>query len=335
MKRLVVCCDGTWQDLKSSCPSNIVKIAQAVRPTSDYGIPQIVFYDQGIGTESQKLLGGAIGAGIDLNIQDAYRFLSLNYVPGDEIYLFGFSRGAYTVRSLAGMMYCSGLLERSHINRAPEAYELYRNRGVKPRDKVAVEYREAYGDRVPITLLACFDTVGALGIPKLGAFKDIEERVNQRYKFHDTTLNKSVQNALHAMAIDEVRALFDVTPMKLNPDAENQKLIQKWFPGEHGCVGGGTEEHRGLSDGVLQWVIDSIGELGLGLEFNINAIPSGIKPNYECNFKNDPGLFKLAGTKLREIGDAIEEIHDTAIKRLQTRQDYRPKNLEKVLPKIK
>ncbi len=137
MKRLIVCCDGTWQQLASPYPSNIVKLklAQAVRPIASDKVPQIVFYDEGIGTDSNKLLGGATGLGIDRNIEDAYRFLSLNYVAGDEIYLFGFSRGAYRVRSLAGMIYCSGLLSRPHVTRAHEAYELYRNRDIKPRDR--------------------------------------------------------------------------------------------------------------------------------------------------------------------------------------------------------
>ncbi|MEH2008448.1 DUF2235 domain-containing protein [Nostoc sp.] len=105
MKRLVICCDGTWQQLISPYPSNVVKLAQSVKPIARDGVTQIIFYDPGIGTESQKVLGGATGLGIDRNIEDCYRFLSLNYVPGDEIYLFGFSRGAYTVRSLAGMIY--------------------------------------------------------------------------------------------------------------------------------------------------------------------------------------------------------------------------------------
>ncbi|QSJ19096.1 DUF2235 domain-containing protein [Nostoc sp. UHCC 0702] len=335
MKRLILCFDGTWQDLKSACPSNVVKLAQAITPTAVDGTPQIVFYDEGIGTESQKIMGGATGAGIDQNIQDGYRFLSLNYVRGDEIYLFGFSRGAYTARSLAGMIYCSGLLERPHIQKAPEAYELYRDRGVKPKDNQAKQYREAHGERVPITLLGCFDTVGALGIPVTPGLKMFSDQLHQRYKFHDTTLNKYIFNALHAMAIDEVREVFAVTRMQKNPEAENQRVIQKWFPGEHGCVGGGTEEHRGLSDAALKWMIDSIGELELGLEFDISAIPTGIKPDYSCKFKNDPGFFKLAGIKLREIGDAVEDLHESAIERLKNSPDYRPKNLEKVIPKIK
>jgi uncharacterized protein (DUF2235 family) len=105
MKRLIVCCDGTWQKLKSEYPTNVVKIAQGIKPSCDKGIAQIVFYDEGVGTDIfndeslfswvntvLRVIGGAFGSGIDHNIQEAYRFLSLNYEPGDEIYLFGFSR---------------------------------------------------------------------------------------------------------------------------------------------------------------------------------------------------------------------------------------------------
>ncbi len=336
MKRLVVCCDGTWQQLASPCPSNVIKLAQTVKATASDGTPQIVFYHEGIGTGNQatKLVGGATGQGIDRNIQDCYRFLSLNYVPGDEIYLFGFSRGAYTVRSLAGMIYCSGLLERSHITDAPHAYELYRDRDVKPKDQKAVDYRKQKGDRVPITLLACFDTVGALGIPGITAFKQFNQQLNKRYKFHDTTLNKCIQNALHAVAIDEIREIFAVTPMTKSPDAENQRVIEVWFPGEHGCVGGGTEEHKGLSDTALQWMMDSVAHLRLGLEFDPSAIPGGIKPDYSCHFKNDPGLFKLAGIKYRQVSDRIDDLHESTIKRWQSLKDYRPKNLESLADKL-
>ncbi|MEG4849494.1 DUF2235 domain-containing protein [Microcoleus sp. B5-D4] len=338
MKRLIVCCDGTWQQLNSSYPSNVIKLAQAVKSSGSDGVPQIVFYDEGVGADSNKILGGVTGLGIDRNIQDAYRFLSLNYDSGDEIYLFGFSRGAYTVRSLAGMIHCSGLLDRPHITRASEAYELYRNRDVKPKDKIAANYRKDYGKdngkRVPITLLGCFDTVGALGIPVLPAFKKYDEQLKKRYRFHDTTLNKSIQNALHAVAIDEIREIFDVTLMKKDPDAHHQRLIQVWFPGSHICVGGGSEEYSGLSDTALQWMLDSTRNLGLGLEFDPSVIPTGINPNYEIDFKNNPGFFKLAGIKFREVGDAIEELHESAIERLKKRQDYRPKNLQKILSKV-
>ncbi|EAW36794.1 DUF2235 domain-containing protein, partial [Lyngbya sp. PCC 8106] len=134
MKRLVVCCDGTWQKLNNPYPTNVVKIAQAIKTIASDGVPQIVFYDEGIGSEGglDLLLGGAFGQGIDKNIQDGYRFLCLNYNEGDEIYLFGFSRGAYTVRSLAGLIYNSGLLSRPYIRLASQAYELYRDSFIKP-----------------------------------------------------------------------------------------------------------------------------------------------------------------------------------------------------------
>ena len=205
-KRLIVCCDGTWQQLNSSYPSNVIKLAQAVKPMASDGVAQIVFYHEGIGSDSFKFLGGITGLGIERTIQDAYRFLCLNYDSGDEIYLFGFSRGAYTVRSLAGMIYCSGLLDRPHITKASEAYKLYRDRGVKPKDKKAANYRKDYGKdngkRVPITLLGCFDTVGALGIPTLALFRKYREQLHKKYRFHDTTLNKDIENALHAVAMD-------------------------------------------------------------------------------------------------------------------------------------
>ncbi|MEW6495923.1 MAG: DUF2235 domain-containing protein [Cyanobacteriota bacterium] len=334
MKRLIVCCDGTWQQLTSPYPSNVVKLAQAVKPLASDGIPQIVFYDEGIGTESHKLLGGATGLGIDQSIKHAYRFLSLNYVPGDEIYLFGFSRGAYTVRSLAGMIYCSGLLDRPHVTRTHEAYELYRNREIKPRNQTAVDYRDKYSSNVPITLLGCFDTVGSLGIPLLAAFKWLNPELHRRYQFHDTTLNRLIQNALHAVAIDEIREIFGVTPMTKHPEIENQRVIQVWFPGAHGCVGGGTQEYSGLSDAALQWMMDSTRELGLGLEFDPTVIPTGINPDYDCDFNNDPGFYRLAGIKFREVSDAIEELHESTINRLKTREDYRPENLQKIISKV-
>ncbi|WP_298908602.1 DUF2235 domain-containing protein, partial [uncultured Nostoc sp.] len=235
---------------------------------------------------------------------------------------------------ISRMIFLSLFLHNWDAPKAHEAYELYRNRGIKPKDKTAVEYRKDYGERVPITLIGCFDTVGALGIPGMAAFSKLNEQLNKRYRFHDTTLNKCVENALHAVAIDEIREIFDVTPMKKHPEAEKQRVIQKWFPGGHGCVGGGTEEYSGLSDAALQWMIDSVGVLGLGLDLDPSVIPTGINPNYECDFKNDVGFFKLAGIKFREVGDVIEDIHESTINRLKSRKDYRPKNLQKIIDKL-
>ncbi|HEY9599279.1 MAG TPA: DUF2235 domain-containing protein [Cyanophyceae cyanobacterium] len=341
MKRLIVCCDGTWQKLTSPYPTNVVKIAQAIKPKANDETPQILYYDEGVGTadEADRLFGGAFGKGLDENIQDAYRFLCLNYVEGDEIYLFGFSRGAYTVRSLAGLIYNSGLLARYHIRDIPKAYELYCSRGSGPSEQQAVEFRQKYGDRVPITLLGCWDTVGSLGIPDLSSFLKFDQKINQKYRFHDTQLNRMIKNALHAVAIDEHRKVFNVTPMQKSPNAEDQVLRQVWFAGDHGCVGGGSKEHCKLSDATLKWMIESICDIGLGLEFDPKNINPPIEIDYSCDFHFQPKTLmskatRLAGAIVREIGDEFENLHEGVIKRWKSRADYRPENLKKFLKQL-
>lgn len=348
MKRLIVCCDGTWQDLECSYPTNVVKMAQAIKTTSQDNIAQIVYYDEGVGTggstDLQKKMdfisGGAFGKGIDKNIQDAYRFLCLNYSQGDEIYLFGFSRGAYTVRSLAGFLYNSGLLLRHNIRQIPKAYELYRNH-LKPDHSDIVAFRQKYGfttakygDRVPITLLACWDTVGSLGIPDLIPGINFDRKINEKYQFHDPQLSPIIENAIHALAIDEQRSTFAPTLMVKTSRNSEQKLLQKWFPGEHGCVGGGLEKQSGLSDGTLKWMVDSIGQLGLNLEIDISVVPDGVNPNPSADYKVDPkGLIdKLTnkiGKQWREVSDNFEDLHESVKQRWQARSDYRPDNLQK------
>lgn len=162
-------------------------------------------YDKGLGTGGllDRLAGGALGVGIDINIQELYSFLALNYDDGDEIYMFGYSRGAYSVRSLAGMIDFAGLVRRDKLEFVNDAYELYRTSKSAENDK-AVAFRKEHGDRVPITLIACFDTVGALGLPENLAFLDLRNRT--RYEFHDTTLNARIQNAVHVLSIDEESA---------------------------------------------------------------------------------------------------------------------------------
>lgn len=354
MKRLIVCCDGTWQKLTSPYPTNVVKIAQAVKSSCSQDIPQIVFYDEGIGTENpiSKIFGGAFGKGIDQNIQDGYRFLCLNYEPGDEIYLFGFSRGAYTVRSLAGMIFNVGLLPRKNIRQAPEAYEKYRSpqSEYKPDSYKIKQFRqENNAVQVPITLLACWDTVGALGIPDLSSAFSFDKKINQQYQFHDTSLSPIIKNALHAVAIDEQRQIFDVTPMQKSARLEyngqpvDQVLHQVWFPGGHGAVGGGTQEQSGLSDGALQWMIDSIEQLRhqqrLGLELDPTTVEYGIHPDPTIPFSNEPksliGKLTLkTGIKIREVSDNFDDLHESVQQRWLKVFDYRPTNLEKFRAKL-
>lgn len=337
MKRLIVCCDGTWQTLNNPCPTNVVKIAQAVKSVASK-TPQIVFYDEGIGTGDKfdQLTGGAFGWGIDQNIQDAYRFLCLNYEQGDEIYLFGFSRGAYTVRSLAGLLAYSGLLERHNIRKAPKAYELYR-RSSDPHHPEPVEFRqknsykvEGDGNRVPIKLLGCWDTVGELGVPDKIPFLPIDEWINAKYKFHNTSLSSIIQHARHAVAIDETRKVFNVTPMDKSPNSGGQDLRQVWFPGEHGCVGGGTKEHQGLSNAALQWMMDEVSKLGL--EFDETKVEGGLDCDHKTPFTNDSGwISELTGQIERKISaDFKTEIHESVKRRWRDVYNYRPVNLKNI-----
>lgn len=288
MKRLIVCCDGTWQSQNNKVPTNVFKIAQAVKSTAKKKqgeVAQVLYYDPGIGTieskESKqswlksaidtlkKIGGGAFGWWIDEKIESAYIFLCLNYLPGDEIYLFGFSRGAYTVRSLAGLINCCGLLKRPDINKTAEAYRIYRLREQKQRQQEASDFCDSsQTQRVELKFLGCWDTVGALGLPDLIPWLTIDKIFKQKYKFHDFELSPMIQNARHAIALDETKPAFEVAIMKAGANF-NGTLKQVWFPGDHGCVGGGTAETLGLSNAALKWMADEASQLGLDLNLNL------------------------------------------------------------------
>lgn len=328
MKRLIVCCDGTWQKLESNYPTNVVKIAQAIKTVDDQGIPQVVFYDEGIGTESKfyQIFGGAFGWGIDRNIRDGYQFLSLNYEPGDEIYLFGFSRGAYTVRSLAGFIYISGLVSRNHIRKVPTAYNLYRTLGRTPDAPELVKFREAYTTRPDITLLGCWDTVGSLGVPNLIPMLPLDQGINEKYRFHNTRLCANIQNAAHAVAIDEQRKTFAATLMQPCTTCPHEQMLhQTWFPGAHGSVGGGTEATSGLSDAALLWMIDHAQNLGLAMD--VEAIPTGIHCDPTTPFGDGRnGIFKYGQPLPRKIPKPAD-FDESVEARWQQLPSYRPGNL--------
>ncbi|NUN66473.1 DUF2235 domain-containing protein [Pseudanabaena biceps] len=330
MKRLIVCCDGTWLNLDSAGASNVVKMTQSIRKVDDNDVQQIVFYDDGIGAEGNfidKIGGGAFGWGIQRKIESAYRFLSLNYQEGDEIYLFGFSRGAYTVRCLAGFIYCSGLLIRQYVRKTSQAYELYRDRAdsKKPSGEEAVKFRANYGSRPPIRALCCWDTVGALGIPDLVPFLPFDNWNNKQYEFFDTKVNRLIQNAFHAIAIDEIRKSFQVTPMNIS-DGADTNINQLWFVGEHGCIGGGTEATSGLSDITLNWMMEKVENLDLAIDRRY--LETKLNPNFMTPFDNQPtGAFKYDGKISRQVPANIETLHETVKQRWQNDPSYRPPNL--------
>jgi len=329
MRRLIVCCDGSWHQLASNYPTNIVKLAQAVKRRDAKGIPQVVHYSKGIGAGSRSRLKGLLGLGLDEDIIEAYTFLALNHEPGDEVYLFGFSRGAYTVRSLAGMIHCCGLVERDQMRRIPEAYELYRDRGVSPRAPRACLFRDSHCVPVPIQVLGCWDTVGALGFPIEIPGISVDQLFNKRFAFHDTRINASVRHAFHAKAIDEMREVFRVTQMK-KIDRRGQVIEEAWFPGDHSCIGGGRKAKAPLSNRCLIWMLERIEAHGLGLATDTRRVEGGIAQDHTIAYQDRlKGIHRLAGKKARSITGPFEEVDVSARRRWRDLPDYRPTNLSR------
>src|SRR5215468_11067155 len=187
-KRLVVCCDGTWNDADSAENfTNVVRIARAIQPYDDRTgeqIPQIVYYHSGVGTGDlvERFAGGGLGLGLSRNVRDAYAFLANNYCDGDEVFLFGFSRGAYTARSIGGLVGYAGLLHKADMDRFALLWEGYRLRGKQDQ----ADPRPQFADRhfpVRIKCIGVWDTVGSLGIPG-----NIDKAFADFYEFHDTSL---------------------------------------------------------------------------------------------------------------------------------------------------
>lgn len=353
-KRLVVCCDGTWHQLGISSPTNVLKLARSIKYNADDQTPQIVSYLSGGCTAEyddliERLGGSALGWLIDRIIQDAYRFLCLNYNidAQDEIFLVGFSRGAYTVRCLAGMIYKCGLLKRSKIHEIPKAYHLYRDDKISPNSRKAQIFREDNSQkidtekdylqyRVPIKMLGCWDTVGALGIPDLIPWLPITKLWNQKYQFFDTTLSPIVENAFHAVAIDEKRKIFPSAPMEKNEKNPDQVVKEVLFVGEHSCIGGGIKQYQGLSDYPLQWMLHQAQKLGLEFyspENDSEALQ--INPDATTKFDNSvTGVYAFGGEQSRSLKSSTVIVHHSVVKRLKACPDYRPPTLNLVLDNL-
>jgi uncharacterized protein (DUF2235 family) len=349
IKRLVVCCDGTWQGPDNDCPTNVLKIAQAVEPVAKdkngNEIAQVLYYDEGIGTDenadedggiagtvdyikkfAEKVGGGAFGWWIGNKLKEAYIFLCLNYTPGDEIYLFGFSRGAYTVRSLAGLINCSGLLQRPDISKSSQAYKIYRIADAEKRKKEADKFRQENNiKQVPIKLLGCWDTVGALGVPDFIPWFKLDNILNKKYQFHNTNLSPIIQNARHAIAVDEKRKAFNVTYMKPG-QGFNGDIKEMWFPGDHGCVGGGTKETLKLSNAALKWMVDEASKLGL--EVNLELSQDDFEIDHTAPFSNKSELGDLGMDDRAIVGFNFDNLHISVKRRWRDLGNYRPANLE-------
>lgn len=340
-KHIIICCDGTWsnrdhKDRGKVSPSNVVHMARAIAPIAPDGTHQVVYYHPGVGTYwGQQLIGGAFGIGITQNIEDVYCFLVDNYHEGDKIFLFGFSRGAYTARSIAGLMRNCGILYKRHAARFKEAYDLYRRRdeASKPNGEEAKQFRKDYSrEEFTIKFLGVWDTVGSLGIP----FGPLLRHLTKRYhEFHDVTLSRIVENAYHAMAIDERRKHFEPTLWEKQPDAENQILEQVWFAGTHSNVGGGYVD-RGLSDIAFIWMKEKAEACGLAFaqEYITDNICVKLDKNIRGELRNSKtGIFRLLGDYIRPIGaqtNGFELVHASVKRRYEDSKispAYRPENL--------
>ncbi len=264
MKRIVVCCDGTWNDEENSGPvTNVVRLSRAILPLDEHGaqpIVQVVYYHSGVGTgnELDRLIGGGVGAGLSRNVQECYAFVADNYVPGDEIFLFGFSRGAYTARSIAGLIGWSGLLRKADMDDFGTLWLGYKTKNLPGAVDVLSNFASRRDD-VAIKCVGVWDTVGALGIPGAG---HADADFKNLYQFHDTNLGPRVEHAFHALALDEMREDFEPTLWIQTPEgrAAGQVLRQVWFAGVHSNIGGGYDEH-GLSDVALAWMAAQVAPL--------------------------------------------------------------------------
>ncbi len=337
MKRIAIFCDGTWntpdkmEDGKY-CQTNVVKLAGALAPASDDGMVQLLYYDTGIGSEGsiiRRIYDGATGSGISENIIQAYRYIINTYKPGDELFFFGFSRGAFTVRSITGLIRNSGILKIENLDKIDQAFKIYRSRRkeFQPREVEATLFRKTYAveEYTKITFIGVWDTVGALGNPLV-----LNGFFSKKNQFHDTELSSRVSHAYHALAIDEKRKNFEATLWHQQPGATGQVLEQVWFPGIHSDVGGGFSINQsGLSDIALQWMMKKAQDCNLKFS-SIVLNPNSLVPMHESYF----GFYRLLKKFIRPMGIAApgkgktnESIHPSVLERYNNDKTYRPQNL--------
>jgi uncharacterized protein (DUF2235 family) len=325
-RRLIVCCDGTWNWPDKRRETNVVRLVRAIRPTADTPgeapISQIVHYHMGVGTGNilDHWLGGGTGVGLSNNVKQCYGFLADNYRVGDEILLFGFSRGAYVARSVGGLLSLAGIVQKREMAWFIDVWDCYtespkvlsKDQKLELLDKVAPNRHRP--ETIDIECIGVWDTVGALGIP--GTRLCVEA-----FGFHETKLGAGVRHAFQALALDERRGNFQpaIWVPHENPYWKRpQVLEQVWFPGVHSNIGGGYVQH-GLSDATFLWMMSRLLDrklLDLDVDYIKNsaldrseAYPSGELADSRSTF------WKLIGSPVPRpvcITHASEWIHASA-----------------------
>jgi len=332
MRKLIICNDGTWnspddKDRGKVKPTNITKISRAMLPVDSAGVSQLVFYDEGIGTGfGEKLIGGATGFGISKNILDSYRFLSHNYSVGDELYFFGFSRGAYTSRSLIGLIDLIGLVQKSDVFYLPKLYQMYRDQATREEVKAFCQSKNLQCHRPRVKLLGVFDTVGALGAPIKGLNYLLSKFKRFESSFHDVSLSGLIDNAYHALAIDERRVPFAPTLWE-KPANDRVKMEQRWFAGAHSNIGGGCNPDD-LANFALQYIVGKA--KGCGLEFDDSYL-SFFNGRVSEPVRDSMSLkYRVLGKHIRPINledGSNQVIDETVFAKKDVDESYRPENV--------
>ncbi|KAI0695177.1 hypothetical protein BC835DRAFT_1484280 [Cytidiella melzeri] len=334
IKRIIVCCDGTWQDgliaMHRWKYTNVLRLARAINHTDERfspHVPQVVFYQSGVGTFGDKLienLDGFVGASLGEKVQEAYAFIAHNYRPGDEIYLFGFSRGAYTARMVAYLIGAIGVLDRTDMDYFADIFMAYQKRGkAEDRDEIAALDKQlapwtahnspgkirADSDRdsFSIKCVGVFDTVGALGLP--GELKR-SPKMKTLFGFPDRFLGEHVERAYQALAIDEHRKDFDCARFEQTAGGrqKGQVLKQCWFVGSHSDIGGGFQDHD-LSDLSLTWMLSNIEDV-LSLDYKyIQSLPDPVAPWGQLPpHKSNTGIYAIAETIQRTLPTSTNDV---------------------------
>ena len=360
-KRLALFLDGTWNTLDDN--TNVWRLKALCAQRGTDGVSQVAYYSRGVGTTlGEKVRGGVLGVGIDRNVARAYEWLVETYEPGDEIFIFGFSRGAYTARSLAGFIALCGLLKPGAPLGTGQLFDRYR-RGDEQRtirwllssqadgtlhDATLEErWMIAHAMPVPIKMVGVWDTVGALGIP-VGAIKGLSR---SGFAFLHTGLRLPIENGYHALAIDEHRAAFAPTlwTRKIRDGVPANAMAaprpvghveQRWFAGAHANVGGGYRSDV-LAQVPLRWIMEKADRLGLSFRADVVPDPGGLQaPITDSYGAFGYGLYRyVAQPFYRVIGappqssdggrdEIVNETIDASVfERWRADPDYRPQNL--------
>lgn len=332
-RRLIVCSDGTWNDENSN--TNVFKLRTRLAQSPE----QIVFYDPGVGTASMRakeqswlkntfdrIGGGAFGAGLSGNVQEAYSWLCEHYQDNDELWFFGFSRGAFTVRSTVGFIRKIGLLPGKPDDKLlEEAYDLYRRRDHKPDMPDVIQWREAHGcrpvEQLNIAFIGVWDTVGALGVPGLLAGRISRDR----FGFHDLRLSSHVKHAYQALAVDELRAAFLPAPW-VGPFDPDQTVEQVWFAGDHGDVGGAK------GDLALAWIAGKAQDAGLTFQTPVATWPVPGMAAKRLGDLRERSWRILCGQAARPVGATVfgaQAAHPSLMTLYDSHPDYRPQHYTK------